>query len=65
MKEKFESILNEHGIYGENVKDILCAVSEMLEFTADKIKEEEPYASNTVERIEKSAFEVFSLIHKL
>lgn len=31
MKEKFESILKEHGIYGEDVEEILYSVQEMLE----------------------------------
>ena len=61
MKEKFEKILEEHGIYGEDVYEILYAVNDMLLLVADKIKEEEPYATNTIDRIEKAAYEVFDL----
>ncbi len=61
MKEKFESILKDHGIYGEDVEEILYAVSEMLDYMADKTREEEPYATNTIDRIEAAAREVFDL----
>jgi hypothetical protein len=65
MKEKLESILKEHGIYGEDVEEILYAVHDMLLFVADKTKEEEPYATNSIDRLEKSAYEVFSLASDL
>lgn len=65
MREKFESILKEHGIYEEDIEEILYAVSDMLNFVADKTKEEEPYATNSIDRLEKSAYEVFSLANEL
>lgn len=61
MKEKFEAILKEHGIYGEDAEEILYAVNDMLLFVADKIKKEEPYATITIDRFEKAAYEVYSL----
>ena len=61
MREKFESILVEHGIYGEDVEEILYAVHDMLIAVADKTKEEEPYATNYIDRVEKAAYEVYSL----
>ena len=61
MKEKFEDILKEHGIYGEDAEEILYAVHDMLSFVADKTKREEPYATNYIDRIEKAAYEVYSL----
>ena len=48
MKEKFENILNEHGIYGEDIEQILFAVHDMFALMADKTFEEEPYAKETV-----------------
>ena len=65
MKEKFEAILKEHGIYGEDVCEILDAVNDMLLFVADKIKQEEPYATVTIDRLEKAAYEVCSLASDL
>ena len=61
MREKFEAILKEHGIYGEDVEEILYAVHDMLLFVADKTQKEEPYAVNFIDRIEKAAYEVFSI----
>lgn len=65
MKEKFESILNEHGIYGEDIEEILYAVQEMLEYVADDTKKKYPYATNSIDRLEKAAYEVFSLTNEL
>ena len=61
MKEKFEKILNEYGIYGEDPEEILYAVHDMLLLVADETKEEEPYAVNSIDRLEKAAYEVFNL----
>ena len=61
MKEKFESILNEHGIYGEDVEQVLYAVHDMLAFMADKTYEEEPNAHETIKRYNATAYEVFCL----
>lgn len=65
MKEKFEAILKEHGIYGEDVEEILYAVHDMLLLVADETKEKEPYATNYIDRIERAAYEVFSLASDL
>lgn len=65
MNEKFEEILHNNGIYGEDITDILNSVQEMLEYMADDIKEKEPYATNTIERYNQAAYTVFSLISEL
>lgn len=65
MREKFESILNEHGIYGEDIEEILYAVHDMLVCAADDIKEKYPYATNFIDRLEKAAYEVFGLTNDL
>ena len=65
MKEKFKSILKEHGIYGEDIQEILYAVQEMLEYVADETKKKEPYATTSIDRLEKAAYEVFSLANGL
>lgn len=65
MKEKFENILKEHGIYGEDVEEILYAVFDMLNYVADKTKQDEPYATNAIERLEKAAYEVYDLANEL
>lgn len=65
MKEKFEWILHNHGIYAEDVKEILYAVSDMLEYAAEKIKQEEPYAVNSIRKLEDAAYQVFALSNEL
>lgn len=65
MNKKFEEILNNNGIYGEDVTDILHSVQDMLEYMADDIKGKEPYATNTIERYNQAAYTVFSLISEL
>lgn len=65
MKEKFEDILRQHGIYGEDVEEILYAVHDILIAVVDQTKEEEPYATNYIDRVEKAAYEVFSIASDL
>lgn len=61
MREKFNEILGKHGIYGEDVEEILYAVSDMLDLVADETKENEPYATNYIDRLETAAREVWNL----
>lgn len=61
MKEKFDKILNEHGIYGEDAEKILYAVSDILKFVAEETKKKEPYARNSIERLQIAAYEVSAL----
>lgn len=65
MKEKFEDILRKHGLYCEDAEEILYAVHDMLIAVADETKEKEPYATNYIDRIEKAAYEVFSLANDI
>ena len=61
MRDKFDKILKKHGIYGEDIEEILYAVSEILELVAEETKENEPYATNSIERLETAAREVWNL----
>lgn len=61
MREKFNDILKNHGIYGENIEEILYAVSDILEFVAKETKKSEPYAINSIDRLETAAYEVNNL----
>ena len=63
MQKEFEKILVEHGIYGEYPEEILYAVQDMIEAVINKIKEEEPYATKTIERLEIASREIFNLIN--
>lgn len=62
MKDKFESILEQHGIYGEDIEEILNAVNEMLLLVANKTKEDTPYATSTISFMESGADAVLELI---
>ena len=61
MREKFENILKEHGIYGEDVEDVLCAVHDMFLLMTDELKEKEPYAVHSINRLENAAYEAIDL----
>ena len=63
MKEKFKDILNAHGIYGEDSEEILYAVQDMIEAAINEIKEKEPYATNTIERLAIASREIYSLTY--
>ena len=62
MREKFESILKKNGVRSENIEDVLYAVTDMLCCLQDKIKEKEPYAKHSINRLEVAAQEVNDLI---
>ena len=61
MREKFEEVLKYHGLYGENPEDIVNAVHDMLMVLVNELKEKEPYAVNTINRLEVTALEVFDM----
>lgn len=65
MREKFDEILKEHGIYGEDVENILNAVYDMVIYAADEMKRNEPYATNAIDWLEKVAYEIFNLKNEL
>jgi hypothetical protein len=65
MREKFEEILKEHGIYGEDVEEILYAVQDMMETVIAETEEKEPYATNSIKRMEMASYEIFCLTNLL
>lgn len=65
MEEKFKEILENHGIYGEDITEILYAVCEMFQYIADDTKKKYPYATNSIDRYEKAAIEISMLINEL
>ena len=65
MREKFERILEDYGICGEDIEEILYSVSDMLKLVAEETKANEPYAINSIDRLEKAAYEVSNLATEL
>lgn len=61
MRDQFEKILREHGIYGEDLEEVLYAVSDMLNLSAEKTEKEEPYATNSIQRMKAASREVMNL----
>lgn len=59
-KEKFESILEENNLCCEAF-EALKFVQEILEAEAEALKEKEPYATASIERLNTAAYEVFSI----
>ena len=62
-KEKFMSIVDGHSVYctivtGQDIWNALSFVSDLLHAEAMHIKETEPYAVNTIERLEQAAHTV-------
>ena len=64
-KEKFKEIMRENNILACEVEDVIYFVRDLLEFQADEIRENEPYAIKAIQRIEESAREVYDLLDYL
>lgn len=63
MRKEFENILSEHNLYGVDVEETLYAVQDMVEAVVNKLKEEEPYATNAIERLKITSQEIINLIN--
>lgn len=57
LREKYSTLL----IVNSDVVDALNFVQELLEAEADAIKEREPDATATIDRINRAAYEVFDI----
>lgn len=61
MKEKLNQIMKDHGIFGEEVETILEVVQDMLTCAADDLKENSPYATETIDDLEMAARTIWNL----
>ena len=64
-KEKFNEIMKENCILACEVEDAIYFVRDLLEFQADELRENEPYATKAIQRIETAAGEVSDLLDYL
>lgn len=64
-REQFKGIMKRNGILACEVEDAIYFVQELLEFQAQEISETEPYATNTIARLEGAAREVYDLLYYL
>lgn len=63
-KEKFNEIKKRYStllILDTDVSEVLNFVHDLLCAEADAIKESEPYATNSIKKLEAAAYEVFEL----
>lgn len=64
-KEKLKEIMKRNCIFDCGVEDAICFVRDLLEFQADEVRENEPYAIKGIERLERAAREVYDLVYYL
>ena len=64
-KEKLKEIMNRHCIVGCEVEDVIYFVQDLLEFQANELKVNEPYATRSIDRLESAAREVWYLLEYL
>lgn len=64
-REQFKEIMNNHNIFDFEVEDVIYFIQDLLEFQAAEVKESEPYAWRSIERLENAAREVYELLEYL
>lgn len=64
-KAELKKIAKNYLILDCEIEDAIHFVQELLEFYADEIKRDEPYAVNFIRRLEDAAREVSGLIYYL
>ena len=64
-REQFKEIMKKHCIVDCEVEDVIYFVQDLLEFQADELKENEPYAIRAIDRLESAAREVWNLVDYL
>lgn len=64
-KEKFNEIMKENCILACEVEDAIYFVRDLLESQVDELRENEPYATKAIQRIETAAVEVSDLLDYL
>ena len=65
MKEKFEEIMNERGLYGDDPEEVIRAVYDLICYKSDKTKEKYPYAVREIDELEKAAYRIFELLDEV
>lgn len=62
---ELNKFLLDHNLVAEDAIGCIEFVQDLLEYMVKKLKEEEPYATNTIERMEIAAREVSCLTYPL
>lgn len=60
-KAQLKKIMEDNYIFNSDWMDAIQFVQDLLEFQSDELKENEPYATVTIRKLEEAIYEVFSL----
>ena len=60
-KAQLKKIMEDNYIFNSDWMDAIQFVQDLLEFQVDELKENEPYATVTINKLEEAIYEVFSL----
>ena len=60
-KAQLKKIMEDNYIFNSDWMDAIQFVQDLLEFQTDELKENEPYATVTINKLEEAIYEVFSL----
>ena len=60
-KTELDKIMKENCIFPSELDDVINFVQDLLEFQANEIEKNEPYATNTIRRLREAAHEVWEL----
>lgn len=60
-KAQLKKVMEDNYIFGTDWMDAIQFVQDLLEYQADELKENEPYATVTINKLEEAIYEVFSL----
>jgi hypothetical protein len=64
-KEQLKEIMRKYCILDCDVEDAIYFIQDLLEFQANELKQNEPYATNSIRRLEEAAWEVGDLLDYL
>lgn len=60
-KAELDKIMKENYIFPSELDDAIQFVQDLLEFRANEIEKNEPYATNAIRRLREAAHEVWEL----
>ena len=60
-KTELDKIMQENYIFPSELDDAIQFVQDLLEFKADELEKNEPYATRTIQRLRDAAHEVWDL----
>ena len=60
-KIELDKIMKENYIFPSEIDDVIQFVQDLLEFQANEIEKNEPYATNAIRRLREAAHEVWEL----